>query len=66
MDAFTAAIEKMAHLPIKGVVPTKDDVAKVAEVANKFEASPKDPVTGRQAPTQAEIAALVAAIKQKS
>lgn len=66
MDAFSAAIEKMAHLPAKGSMPTKEDVAKVAEVAKSFAASPKDPVTGRQAPTQAEVAAIVAAMKQKS
>ncbi len=61
MDAFADAVEKLAQQPIKGEVPTNEDISKVTDVASTFQPSIPDE-RGRQIPTQEEVSALVAAV----
>ena len=60
-EGFAKAIEALAHLPAKGYMPTKDEIAKLSDLASNFEPSNPDEL-GRQIPTQEEVRRLVAAI----
>ena len=60
-DAWADAIEAMADLPIKGHVPSEVDIASVVKKSREAFVSKVDGASGRQLPTQAEIAAIVAA-----
>ena len=63
-DGFARALEAMAHLPIKGFIPSEEDIASVVKISQEvFVETPRDG-KGRQMPTQAEIAALVAAVSK--
>jgi hypothetical protein len=67
MEGFARAIELLQDQPIKGVVPSSDEVKEVADLANSFTNAPenKDPITQRNIPTQAEVDALIAAVKAR-
>eukprot|EP00613_Pedinella_sp_CCMP2098_P006659 CAMPEP_0171603136 /NCGR_PEP_ID=MMETSP0990-20121206/5847_1 /TAXON_ID=483369 /ORGANISM="non described non described, Strain CCMP2098" /LENGTH=68 /DNA_ID=CAMNT_0012165443 /DNA_START=37 /DNA_END=243 /DNA_ORIENTATION=+ len=68
MADFAQAIELMKHLPIKGVMPSSEEVQVVADVAKSFTTASgsKDPATGRHIPTTEEVDALIAAVRAKS
>ena len=56
-DARARAIEAMDDLPIKGHVPSEEDIASVVKKSREAFVSKVDSASGRQLPTQAEIAA---------
>jgi hypothetical protein len=65
-EGFAKALEAMAHLPIKGHVPSDKDIASVVKTSQEaFVSTPRD-AKGRQLPTQAEIAAIVASVSRPS
>eukprot|EP00615_Pteridomonas_danica_P007600 CAMPEP_0114337116 /NCGR_PEP_ID=MMETSP0101-20121206/6157_1 /TAXON_ID=38822 ORGANISM="Pteridomonas danica, Strain PT" /NCGR_SAMPLE_ID=MMETSP0101 /ASSEMBLY_ACC=CAM_ASM_000211 /LENGTH=66 /DNA_ID=CAMNT_0001469261 /DNA_START=116 /DNA_END=316 /DNA_ORIENTATION=+ len=66
MDAFTRAVEALANEPIKGVVPSIDEIARVKAAADSLnqETGRVDASTGRLLPSQEEINKIVEAMKR--
>lgn len=66
MDAFTKAVEALANQPIKGEVPSEDEISRVASVADSFDKEgSRIGANGRKLPTQQEIDQIVAAMTKK-
>lgn len=65
MDAFTAAVEMLANQPIKGEVPSHDEISRVSSIANSFDKEGSEELNGRKLPTQKEIEQIVAAMTKK-
>jgi uncharacterized protein YjgD (DUF1641 family) len=66
MDAFSRAVEAMANMPLRGKLPSNTEIDNVATMSKTFTrtAETVDPVSGRQLPTQEEIAKIVEAFKR--
>jgi hypothetical protein len=64
MASFGDIIEQMKDMPIKGEIPSSDDVAKVAAAAQHLSKTPNNPPPNRHRllPTQAEIDMIKAAL----
>jgi hypothetical protein len=65
MDAFTRAVEALADQPIKGELPSKDEISLVASIADSFQKDGSRIENGRKLPSQQEIEQLVAAMTKK-